>query len=144
MKPLTAETWVVPRVHDRYGQHKQSLHRAPISDDIRVREVIEERSIVDRVTREKHLRGVFVEANATGGMTGKVQHFESAIAEIDDVSFLEQPGRLEAAKPIVAGAVTTYRHRRQQSALDVVSRTRDGRSALGRPSIEIERNVVVR
>jgi hypothetical protein len=32
-------------------------------------------------------------------MTGKVQHFESAITEIDHVPFLEQPGRLEAAKP---------------------------------------------
>src|SRR6202022_1551703 len=69
--------------------------------------------------------------------------FKRPITEIDHVTLLKQSRGFKAPKPIAGGAVAGGGPRRQEASCELIAGKLDHCAALGRPSIKVERDVIV-
>ena len=82
---LAPKALVMSAVHDFHGQFSEPLHGFDIGRDVAFGQVVEQRSIVDRVPREERSRSRFPESDTSARMAGQVEDLEMTIAEIDRV-----------------------------------------------------------
>jgi hypothetical protein len=83
----------VASVDDAHREVAQPAHGGDVRLDVAALELVEQRAVVDRVTREQHAAGGLPESDAAGGVAGEVEHLERAVAEVDDIVVGEQCGR---------------------------------------------------
>ena len=75
----------VAAVDDGYGELAQALHGFDVRVDIGVIGIVDHRTVVDGIAGEENSGGFLEEADAAGGVAGRVDDFEMTVAEIDDV-----------------------------------------------------------
>ena len=79
-----------------HGLHRiaaEALHAGGIILGHRMVERIVERPVIDHISRKKRARSRFPQGDASRRMTGKVQHFEVPVAEVEDIAVRHQAGR---------------------------------------------------
>ena len=57
----------------------------------RVIGVVDQRSVIDDVAGEQRARRRFPQRDAAGGMAGRVDDLEGAVAQVDDVALVQDP-----------------------------------------------------
>ena len=79
-----SEAGEMATVDDGYGKAAKADQGFHIGVDVGMPGVVDQRAVVDDVTGEENSSGFLEEADATGGVAGRVDDFEVAVAEIND------------------------------------------------------------
>src|SRR5690348_11212778 len=96
---------------DAYRQRAQPAHRPDVVRDIGMAELVEQRPVIDRVAREQRACPSLKEADAARRMARQVQDLETAVADIDDAAFLDDPRRRRWAEAIAREVIARMRQR---------------------------------
>ena len=118
---VAPEARLMSAVHDGDRQRAQPLHGLQVGIDVRPLELVEQRAVVDRVSREQDPGLGLPQTDAARRVPGKVHDLERAVADVDDVAVVEQ------ACCGCTGDLTDHRHangrhRVDQELGDVVAR----------------------
>lgn len=84
-----SEAGEMAAVDDGCGEAAQADQGFRIGFDVGMPGVVDQRAVVDDVTGEENSSGFLEEADAAGGVAGRVDDFEVAVAEINDVVVFE-------------------------------------------------------
>src|SRR4051794_32374130 len=89
--PITRapEAREVPAVDDRDRQSPQPLQRFHIDGDVRVVGIIDERPVIDDITRDEDAGPGLEQPDAAGRVTRRMDDLEGAVAEVEDVALVQ-------------------------------------------------------
>ena len=88
-----AEAREVSAVHHAYRKREQALHAEDVVVDRRMPGVGHERPVVDGVARKEHPARRLPERDRARRVPGGVEDFKVAVAEVEDVAIVDEPGR---------------------------------------------------
>ena len=92
-------------MNDRHGQCHKPLHGPAVCGHIGFGQLVEKRSVIDRVAGKQRPCLFLPQADAARGMAGKVQHLEMPVPDGDDVSLIDDAGRTCRLDPVGPGIV---------------------------------------
>src|SRR5262245_35911814 len=98
-----AEAREMAAMNHAYAQGAEPLHGREIVVAVRVIGVVDQRTVIDSVAREEDAGRALEQADAAGGMAGRVDDLESAIAEIHDVAVVELAARWRGRNAVGRG-----------------------------------------
>src|SRR5215208_4781804 len=102
-KPREAEAWKMPAMHNADIERAQVLQRCGVVFGVRMIGVVDERSIVNDVSRQEHSACGFEQAYSAGRMARRMNDLENTISQVNQLAVLEQPLRRCRPHPIFLG-----------------------------------------
>lgn len=107
-KSSASEALFVATMDFGHGQFAQASHRRAVVTEVRPVELVEQRSVIDRVAGKQDASALLPQADATRGMTREVDHLERPVAQVDHVAFVQELGgrrplQFEAVRRHAAG-----------------------------------------
>src|SRR5215216_1315780 len=102
-KPCPPEAWKMPAMHNADIERAQVLQRCGVVFGVRMIGVVDERSIVNDVSREEHSACGFKQAYSAGRMARRMNDLENTISQVNQLAVLEQPLRRCRLHPVFPG-----------------------------------------
>src|SRR5262245_42080740 len=103
-----SKAWKMAAMDNRNREIPQSLQACPVIGTIGMISIINERAVVDDVSRQQNTRLGLEQRNAARRMSRGVYDFEGAVAEIDPVT-MGQQGRGRCRRDTIGGRIPSAR-----------------------------------